>query len=70
MVALLKIRPAPGVSSAADTVAWLNTTVQASLRRHANTRPLLVQHWTADARGRPICHWDVELSPGIPIPPD
>ena len=70
MAALLKVRPVPGVSSAADTVARLNTAVQASLLRHANVRAVLVQHWTADADGRLSCHWDIELPPDIPIPPD
>ena len=70
MAALLNFAPAHGVRLAADTVARLSRIVHATLRRQAFERPVLVQHWIADASGRLCCHWEVELPRDIPVPPD
>lgn len=68
MAALLKIRPAHGAQTAAETIARLNDAVAATLRRQASGRPTLVCHWTQDADGRLSCHWEIE-APDIAIPP-
>jgi hypothetical protein len=70
MAALLKFGPPRGVPSAAGSVARLNRIVDATLRRQARARPLLMQQWTVDADGCLSCYWEIGIPPEIPIPPD
>jgi 2-polyprenyl-6-methoxyphenol hydroxylase-like FAD-dependent oxidoreductase len=66
MAALLQFaRPRRAATTAA--VARLRDAVQATLDRHAQTRPKLSCRWLQGADGRLSCHWEAEFSD--PFPP-
>lgn len=69
MAAFLQFAPVRGATNAADTIARLHRTVQATLDQQTRTRPPLVCHWLQDVDGRLSCHWEIEL-PDIPVAPD
>ncbi|MBV8093378.1 MAG: hypothetical protein JO110_09105 [Acetobacteraceae bacterium] len=68
MAALLKFIPTHGVLTAAETIARLNTSIEASACRQAGRRPALVCRWLQFTDGRLYCHWEIEARGDISAP--